>query len=181
MYTETMKTDRIYQIGDPCIRARSKRIFSPVRQTTLRLIKQMIRIMQRENLVGIAAPQVGVNRRVFITQPRQTKFRAQQSEGKVVVYINPRIASQSKTKQVAYEGCGSVAHAVIFGKVSRSKTVIIEAQDQYGQPFTMRASGFLARIIQHEYDHLEGIIFLDRIHDTRSLLDREAYLRKQNQ
>lgn len=172
--------DRIYQIGDPCIRARSKMIVSPVRQVTLRLIKQMIRIMQRENLVGIAAPQVGVNRRVFITQPRQTKFRSKQSERKMVVYINPRIVSQSKTKQVSYEGCGSVAHAVIFGKVPRSKTVIIEAQDQFGHPFTKYASGFLARIIQHEFDHLEGIVFLDRIHDTRSLLEREAYLRKQN-
>jgi len=175
-----MKTDWIYQIGDPCIRAHSKRIVSPVCQTMLRLIKQMIRIMQRENLVGIAAPQVGVNRRVFITQPRQTKFRSKQSEEKMVVYINPRIVSLSKAKQVAYEGCGSVAHAVIFGKVPRSKKVTIEALDQFGHPFTKYASGFLARIIQHEYDHLEGVVFLDRIHDTRSLLEREVYLRKQN-
>ncbi len=173
-----MKTDKVYQIGDHVIRAKSKRVADPKNLAIRRLITKMIRIMRREHLVGIAAPQVGAQQRVFVTQPRSTKFRSRRSEGGLAVYVNPRIVRRSKAKHVAYEGCGSVAHAGIFGKVARSKTTIIQAQDQHGRWFTRRASGFLARIVQHEYDHLEGVVFLDKVKDPRSLLSRESYLRK---
>ncbi|MFA6588204.1 MAG: peptide deformylase [Patescibacteria group bacterium] len=173
-----MKSNQIYQIGDQAIRLRSKKVIYPTNKATKGLIKKMISVMRKEHLVGIAAPQVGVNQRVFVTQPRSTKFRDRKHEGKIVIYINPRILRLSKEKDIAYEGCGSVANAGIFGRVNRSKAVTIQAQNQLGDWFTLKASGFLARIIQHEYDHLEGMVFLDRVKDTRSLLGREAYFRK---
>lgn len=135
----------------------------------------MIRVMHQEHLVGIAAPQIGVNQRIFITHPRSTKFRSGREKGNVTVYINPRITDRSKLQGSAYEGCGSVVHAGIFGKVPRSKEVTVRAQDHRGTWFTLHASGFLARIIQHEHDHLEGIVFLDRVTDTRSLIDRASH------
>jgi peptide deformylase len=171
-----MKKERIFQIGQPVIRLKAKKVIDPKSFTNRRLVEKLIRIMHREHLVGIAATQIGISKRVFITQPRSTKFRTRRVKEKVIIYINPRIIRASKLRQIGYEGCGSVAHAGIFGKVPRSKTVTIQAQNHKGESFTLHATGFLARIIQHEHDHLDGIVFLDRVNDTKSLLGRESYM-----
>lgn len=170
--------DKVYQIGDKVIRAKAKRVRLPADAATKRLIQQMIRTMRHNHLVGIAAPQIGVSKRIFVTEPRTTEFRKRQKKGVLVVYINPQILNQSKSTTLGYEGCGSVAHASIFGKVARSKKITILAYDLAGRTFTTHASGLLARIIQHEYDHLEGKVFLDRLHNTRTLLDRQSYVHR---
>lgn len=166
------------QIGNPIIRNKSKKVVSFDTKETKTIIKDLIDSMRYHNLVGMAAPQIGKNIRIFVTEIRKTTLRKTKELDSVRVFINPIIKKYSKRQVTAYEGCGSVASARLFGEIKRSEEVIIEAHDEYGEKFRLSASGLLARVIQHEFDHLEGKIFLDRISNTKSLMSREEYLKK---
>ena len=76
-----------------------------------------------------------------------------------------------------YEGCGSVASGGLFGLVKRPETISIQASNENGEKFELETSGLLARIIQHEVDHLNGVCFIDKITDTKKLLGREEYIK----
>ncbi len=165
------------QVGNPVIRKKSKAVVSFGLKTTKNTIKNLIDSMRHHNLVGMAAPQIGVNLRIFVTEIRKTKLRKTNETDKVRVFINPKIKKYSKRQVSAYEGCGSVASSGLFGKVMRSYEVAVEAYDENGKKFKLQAKGLLARIIQHESDHLDGKIFLDRLTDTKSLMSRGEYLK----
>lgn len=107
--------------------------------------------------VAIAAPQVGVAKRIFLIED-QNKDR--DGELPTIIAINPRITKCSKKTHVVGEGCLSVPNK--YGAVKRSKNVTLEALDENGTPFTRGAGGLLAQIIQHECDHLDGILYIDR-------------------
>ena len=94
------------------------------------------------------------------------------------MFVNPKIISRSSKQVFGYEGCGSVANASLFGSVKRAHAITVEAFDEKGKKFKLCAFGLLARIIQHEYDHLEGKVFLDRLGDMKSVMSREEYLRR---
>jgi peptide deformylase len=164
------------QVGNPVIRAKSKRVaVSSKRNKTI--IKNLIDSMRYHGLVGMAAPQIGVNERIFVTEIRSTKFRKQGDLDSVRVFINPKILDVSREKIFGYEGCGSVAASGLFANVKRPRSVIVEAFNEKGKKFTLRADGLLARIIQHEFDHLEGVVFLDRLSSMESIISRDEYLR----
>src|SRR5690606_35100001 len=108
--------------------------------------------MRHHELVGMAAPQIGKPIRVFVTEVRKTKLR--KGEGiedvdPLRVFINPRITSLSKSTQKGWEGCGSVASAGLFGQVQRPSSLSIEAFDENGMKFNLKANKLLARVIQH--------------------------------
>jgi len=107
--------------------------------------------------VAIAAPQIGISKRVFITQD-ESKDR----EGKLpsLVAINPRFTKTSRKMQEMGEGCLSIPDT--YGIVRRHKNVTMEATDEHGNPYTRGAGGLFSTILQHEYDHLDGILFPDR-------------------
>jgi len=165
------------QIGDPTIRRRSKPISKIVSSATKKIVQNLIDSMRYHELVGMAAPQIGINQRIFITEIRKTKARKPKDSDPVRIFINPRIIRCSKKQVFGYEACGSVAYAGIFGSVKRSCEITVEAYDTKGKKFKLYAVGLLARIIQHENDHLEGKVFLDRMADMHSLKSREEYLK----
>jgi peptide deformylase len=178
-----MIVKQVTQVGNSVIRRAS----IPVPQKEIgskkinAIIKNLIDSMRYHGLVGMAAPQIGVNLRIFVTEIRKTKLRKNQSLKEIDplrVFINPKIVSFSKQKVSGYEGCGSVAGAQLFGKVSRPKAVTVRAQNAKGEHFELRATGLLARVIQHEYDHINGVVFVDRVTDTKSLMSRNEYLKK---
>jgi peptide deformylase len=165
------------QVGHPIIRKRS----APVAVSSKAkngIIKNLIDSMRYHGLVGMAAPQIGINKRIFVTEIRKTKYRTQRELDPVRVFINPKIVSMSRKKAFGYEGCGSVDAGGLFGSVARAHAVVVKAFDSKGKKFTLRANGLLARIIQHEFDHLEGKVFLDRMMDMKSIMSRGEYLRK---
>lgn len=166
------------QIGNPVIRTKSKRVRKVCNPSVQKIVKDLVDSMRFHGLVGMAAPQIGSNLRIFVTEIRKTKTRKPKERDPLRVFINPRITSFSKSKSIGYEGCGSIAFGQLFGPVKRSKSVIIKAQDREGEHFTLRAEGLLARVIQHEMDHLNGIVFLDRVTDIKKLMDREEYLKR---
>lgn len=143
-----------------------------------KIVTNLTDSMRHHELVGMAAPQIGVNLRIFVTEVRKTKTRIQKETDPLRVFINPKIVKFSKRVVAGYEGCGSVANAGLFGAVKRPAEVVVTAFDQEGKRFKLYGKGLLARIIQHETDHLNGIVFLDRVSDTKSLISREEYIKR---
>lgn len=165
------------QIGNPLLRKKSKAVLSINSKETQQLIADLVDTMRHNYLVGEAAPQIGRSLRIFVSEIRKTKNRDLKKEDRLKIYINPRIIKTAKKKIVDYEGCGSVIHAQLFAPVKRPGWVIVEALDKSGAKFQLKAKGLLARIIQHEYDHLEGVLFTDKIHDWTKIMGQKEYLR----
>jgi peptide deformylase len=126
--------------------------------------------------VAIAAPQIAVPLRIFVVSRKVEIMLKELEEApaevkakiKDAVYINPEISKVSRKKQVLDEGCLSVRP--LFGKVERAEKATVTAYDEQGKKFTKGASGLLAQIFQHEIDHLNGVLFIDKATDLREVL-----------
>ena len=143
-----MAIRNILQIGDPTLRKKSFEV-TDFGAKTHQLLDDMKETLIKADGAGLAAPQVGVLRRVFIVM----------AEGQYYECINPVIVKQ-KGKQVGEEGCLSVKGK--YGTVERPEYVTVKAFDRNGNPFTVKAEGFLARAFCHENDHLDGVIYIDK-------------------
>ncbi len=163
----------VIEAGDLRLKAKNKIVSDFKSSKIQKLIKDSIDTMPKAGLIGVAAPQIGENHKVFVTYPRNTKARNIGKADKPRVFINPKITYKSKKQSLIYEGCGSVAD--IFGPVLRPQEVEVEAIDQNGQKFSLRADGILARVIQHEYDHLEGIEFIQKVSDYSKIVVKKYY------
>ncbi len=164
------------QIGDPSIRTKSIKVRDFTSARVKKTIQNLVDSMRHYHLVGMAAPQIGEQLRIFVTEIRKTKFRrSKRKRDALRIFINPRIIHKTKKTVSGFEGCGSVTDAQIFGVVPRASKVTVAAQDQNGNRFTLITSGLLARVIQHEHDHLNGIVFLDRITNTKTIISSRAY------
>ena len=141
----------IRQWGDPVLRSQTNEVtdFGPeLRQQ----IEEMSYLMDDAIGCGLAAPQVGSLSRFFIYKI--------EADGPVSVLINPVITWRSDEEEVDFEGCLSLEPIVV--EVSRAVSIRVEAQDINGKPVELEAEGFEARVIQHEYDHLDGVMIVDR-------------------
>ena len=167
----------IIQIGNPILSRKSKFVAKINSEETQRVIKNLVDSMRHHNLIGIAASQIGEKLRVFVTEVRKTKYRNLKKD-KLRAYINPKIVWLSKKEIVIYEGCGSVAYAKLFAPVKRPEKIIIEALDENGNKFKLEADGMIGRVIQNEYDHLDGIEFTEKILDMRMIMSSEEYKKK---
>ena len=143
-----MAIRNIIQIGDPTLRKKSFEV-TDFGEKTQQLIDDMRDTLFKANGAGLAAPQVGVLRRIFIVSVDDYYCEC----------INPVIVSKSG-KQVGEEGCLSVKGK--FGTVERPNRVVVRAYDRNGKQFTVTAKGFLARAFCHEYDPLDGILYVDK-------------------
>ncbi|HPS28536.1 MAG TPA: peptide deformylase [Candidatus Paceibacterota bacterium] len=119
------------------------------------IIKEMRQLMNLENGVGLAAPQVGLNQRFFVVE----------LDNKYYVFINPQILQYSKELVDMEEGCLSIPDQA--GVVARPAELVIEAYGTNEKKFKLKAKGVLARVIQHENDHLDGILFIDKAKSLR--------------
>lgn len=165
------------QIGDAKLKSPNKVVKSFVSKKLKQVVKDLVDTMYDHDLIGMAAPQIGENFKVFVTQPRKTEARPADQADDLRIYINPTIVKFSPKKVIIYEGCGSVMNGNLFGPVERPNEIIIEAFDLKGRKFRFRTDGILSRVIQHEYDHLSGIEFTEKIYDYKKLMSREFYLR----
>lgn len=133
-----------------------------------RLIDDMFDTMQEYAGIGLAAPQVHQNLRLFVAG-----VDAPDSNMRPIVMVNPQIELIGQAMEEDWEGCLSIPD--IRGKVSRSVEIRVRSLDRRGNPQQMTASGFPARVIQHETDHLDGILFLDRMKSFESLTFLDEY------
>lgn len=165
------------QMGDPRLKATNQKVADITDPKVKQIIEDLVETMRANGLVGIAAPQIGENYKIFVTEPRETPTRPIDQADELRVYINPEITVYSKEEVVIYEGCGSVAKGTLFGPVKRSREITIQAQGEDGTRFELTADGLLSRVIQHEYDHLSGIEFTEKILDYKKMVDLEFYKR----
>ncbi len=119
-----------------------------------RLFDDMIETMYIEDGVGLAAPQIGVSKRILIASPTMKR-------GEEHVIVNPEIY-EAGGREVGVEGC--LSFPGVSGEVARAKKIKFRFQDRFGKPHDMEIKDFFARIIQHEMDHLDGILLIDRVH-----------------
>ncbi|MBN1617288.1 MAG: peptide deformylase [Spirochaetales bacterium] len=131
------------------------------------LIREMFIVMEKADGVGLAAPQIGLSIRLFVLKADDGIERA---------FINPQIIQTSPETCSYEEGCLSVPK--VWEKVIRPEKITVQALNERGRPFTLEADGLLARIIQHEYDHLDGILFIDRIDPAKKAKAEEKFLKK---
>jgi len=175
-----MKQKDTTQVGCKLIRGKAKKVSNVKSKTTQKIIKDLIDSMRHHDLVGMAAPQIGKDARVFVSEIRETKLRKGDSvkdADKLRIYVNPKLVWSSKDKVSGWEGCGSVAFANLFGKVKRSKQITVQALDENGDEFTINAQKLLARVVQHELDHLNGVVFTDTA-DPKTFMSQNEYLKK---
>ncbi len=143
-----MAIRNIIQLGDETLRKKSFEV-TDFGKKTAELLDDMKETLIKADGAGLAAPQVGVLRRIFIVMVN----------GEYYECINPVMVS-AKGKQVGEEACLSVKN--MSGVVERPMRITVKAQDRFGKSFTVNASGFLARAFCHEYDHLDGVLYIDK-------------------
>ena len=142
----------------------------PIFQT---FIDELIRCGDENDGVGIAAPQVGKSIRLFIMAPKPNPRYPDAPFMEPAAIINPEILNVSEEKEKGWEGCLSVPG--FRGMVPRHLEIDVAYQDRTGQHMRAHFSGFLARLFQHEFDHLEGILFPDRMEKEDSLVTLEEF------
>jgi len=142
-------------LGSECLRQKAFPI-GKIGPEYLKISEDLINALHEGQGIGLAGPQVGLMERIFVMHV----------EGDIPrVFINPSIIETSQETLKFEEGCLSIPG--IYTDVIRPRTVKIQAWNENGRPFTLEAGGIIARVILHEYDHLEGILFIDRISEQK--------------
>lgn len=174
-----MIVDNVVQKGNYPIEESARSVEDINSEAVQSTITNLVDSMRHYNLVGMSAPQIGQSVRIFVVEVRETVYRKDlgKKEG-LKVFINPKITWHSEDEVCDYEGCGSVESAGLFGPVKRWNRVMVEAFDKDGSKLEYRAEGFLARVVQHEYDHLDGTLFVDKVTDVSQILSKEEYIKK---
>jgi peptide deformylase len=162
----------IAQSGNPILHKKSEKVdlFTDEIQKT---VQDLMDTMYAWNLIGIAAPQIGVDQQIFISEIRETPSRKSWEISPLTIYINPEIIWKSESLSGIYEGCGSVQNSGLFAIVHRPDQIRVRAQDVWGTFFELSASGLLSHVIQHEIDHLNWILFIEHVNPEAIITDTE--------
>ena len=163
----------IAQLGNPILRQIAQpinKIDNPEIQT---LIDDLIATLTPANGVGMAAPQVAESQRLMIVASRPNLRYPTAPVMEETPMINPHIINYSDEIEKGWEGCLSIPG--IRGFVPRYQAIEVEYTDRYGTQQRQELTGFVARIFQHEFDHLNGLLFIDRVESTRDLMTEDEY------
>jgi len=152
-----MALREIVTVPDPVLRRKAQKVrqFDADLQ---QLIEDMVETMRAAPGVGLAAPQVGVSQRVIVVEYGDDEDESRPP--RLYVVVNPEIVEASPETEMGVEGCLSIPGLV--GEVERHQRIVVKGQNRRGQPIKLKLQGWVARIFQHEIDHLEGILFTDR-------------------
>ncbi len=167
---------KVAHMGHPVLRAKARpleaaEIRSPAVQ---QLIDDMLETMAEYQGVGLAAPQVHKSVRLFVAGfPESDDDEQEEPEVPLMVLINPEITIVGKETIEDWEGCLSIPD--IRGRVPRARQIVVRAYDRNGKRLEIKTSNFTARVIQHETDHLDGVLFFDRMKSFESLTFLEEF------
>lgn len=164
---------KVARMGHPVLRTRARTLDKAALRHPLfqKFIDDMIETMQEYHGVGLAAPQVHEDVRVFVGLLDEEPG----PDSEVTVLINPEITPDGQDKKEGWEGCLSIPD--IRGMVPRFTSISVKALDRDGRPIELQLKDFAARVAQHETDHLDGILFFDRMTSLQSLTFLEEYSR----
>ena len=160
---------KVARLGHPVLRRKAQTV--PVDQIrsapVQRLIDDMIETMREYNGAGLAATQVHVPRQICVIEVNGNPRYPDAAEVPLTVLVNPRVTPLTEEIEEGWEGCLSVPD--MRGMVPRATAVRLEAYDRDGQKIDLVAKDFFARVVQHETDHLNGVVYLDRMRDLSTL------------
>ena len=160
----------IYKLGSNTLRTNAKRI-SKVDVETRELAREMLQSMYSAKGIGLAAPQIGISKELLVID-----INFEDSAAEPLILINPEITAFGSTLNSYEEGCLSIPG--VYLNVVRPSTIKLKFRDEMGRPRKMNADGLLARCIQHEVDHLRGVLFVDRVtskEDLKKELTKEGF------
>lgn len=171
-----MSVVKTIQAGNSIIHTKSSEVKDILSEETREVIQNLVDTMRAEDLVGMAAPQIEKSLRIFVTEVRKTRYRSGEELDTLRVFINPEIVEVSEELSVGWEGCGSVADSGLFAKVERPASVKVKAINEKGEEFIFEAEGLLSAVVQHEIDHLNGVLFVEKM-DSKTCMSRSEYLK----
>jgi len=157
-----MAVREIITLPNPILRRKARKV-TRTGSEFQRLIDDMVETMRQAPGVGLAAPQVNVSQRLIVVEFGDEED--EQAPKKLYTVVNPEITRLSPDTLFGAEGCLSVPG--LIGDVERSVAVTVKGLNRHGQPMTIKAKGWLARIFQHEIDHLDGVLFVDHAENVR--------------
>jgi peptide deformylase len=167
---------KVARIGHPVVRTPARDLtLDELRSASIqKLIDDMVETMHEYHGVGLAAPQIHESLRLAVIEVQGSDERAGEAVP-LTVLVNPKVTPLGTKKASAWEGCLSIPD--LRGVVPRFERLKLEALDRHGEPWSVEADDFFARVIQHECDHLDGNVYLDRMKDMRSLSFMEEFER----
>jgi peptide deformylase len=143
----------VRQYPDPVLRMKANEV-ADFDESVTSLVERMTMLMEEARGVGLAAPQLGVLRRVLVYRTGE--------EDPVVALVNPRVVTTGEETEISEEGCLSLGAATVVVEVERPTAITVEASSPEGEALRVEAEGLQARVIQHELDHLDGVLTIDR-------------------
>lgn len=154
---------KIREVGDPILNKISDEVnIKNINEDILEIIEDLKSTLEFGTGLGIAAPQIGINKRIIVVGAKKENIKYNDAEEiPVTAMINPTWRELSKETDIQYEGCMSVPS--IRGRVERYKNIELTYYNKKGEKIVKQLNGFLARLVQHECDHLDGIVFLERV------------------
>lgn len=168
----------IAQLGNDILRKRAKEVQEIQSDECQQLIKNMMLAVSEAGGVGIAAPQIHNSSRIFIMCSKPNARYPDAPLMAPTAIINPEILEYSKEKIKSWEGCLSVPS--MRGLVPRHSTIIVRYFDQQGNEHVKELTGFIARIFQHELDHLNGLTFIDQLESIKDLISESEWYQQYN-
>ena len=168
---------KVARLGHPVIRKPAVSVpQEEIRSKEIQeLIDNMIDTMREYEGVGLAAPQIHVSKQIAVLEVNANSRYPDAPKVPLTILINPKINSRSKKIVEAWEGCLSIPD--MRGVVPRNDSLVCEALDREAKPIKLEVEGFFARVIQHEWDHLQGNVYLDRMTNLRSLSHLSEFAR----
>ena len=157
------KVLKIREVGDPILQKKCDEIdIKNINREILDIIEDLKATLKFGTGLGIAAPQIGVNKRIIVVGAKKENIKYNDAEEiPITAMINPIWKKISEDTEIQYEGCMSVP--VIRGKVERYKNIELTYFNENGEKIVRQVNGFFARLVQHECDHLDGIVFLEKV------------------
>ena len=169
---------QIAQLGQPVLREVAKKIAHPADPAVRALIDDLLVTVADANGVGIAAPQVFVSLSLFIVASRPNPRYPHAPDMEPLAMINPELLWVSDDKEKGWEGCLSIPG--LRGVVPRHRKIGVRYITRAGEVREEEYANFLARVFQHEFDHVQGVVFIDRVESSRELVTEKEYLRLVN-
>jgi len=165
----------IAQLGAKVLRQTAELVQDVHAPEIRRIIEDMQTTLANTQGVGIAAPQISESRRIVIVASRPTARYPDAPQMAPTVMINPSFQAKSENRQKGWEGCLSIPG--IRALVPRYTEIGVQYTDEQGEVVELMLDGFIARVFQHEVDHLDGIVYLDRVEDNRDIIAESEYLK----
>lgn len=166
---------KIAKLGEKILRLKAKKVKDIKNDETQKIVSIMLETLKKSNGVGLAAPQISISKQIMIISSKPNDRYPNAPIMKDLVLINPKIIKTSKKKNKDWEGCLSIPG--IRAKVARYNKIKVKYKTLENKKKTIVFKDFIARIFQHEYDHLIGLAYIDRVKSNKDIISEEVYFK----